>query len=148
MPRQSDRLEGAEVAFLQGGRTCIVATLDVDGRPCTTLMTWVVARSEGVLAACVDTRSRTFRNLTERPGVAIELLGDDLVLGLKGRATVEREAMASVPFPGACVRIDLDEVLDHGAAGVRFTGPSYAFDTGKEHRAEVEKAVFAELLGR
>ena len=138
-------LSSGLVAFLQGGRSCVVATIDPDGRPATTLMTWLVARSPDTLAVCVDTRSRAFRNLQERPGVAIELLGDDLVFGLKGRARVVRESMSTPPFPCALVLVSVDEVSDHGAPGVRFTGPSYAFEPGKGHRAELERAVFDEL---
>ena len=40
-----------------------------------------------------------------------------------------------------------EEVRDHGAAGVKFVGPSYSYHPGKEHRAEFEKAVFSELKG-
>jgi len=147
VPRPPDALSPDDVSFLSGGRACVVATLDADGRPSTTLMTWVVARDERTLAACVDTRSRAYRNVAERGCVAIELLGDGRVLGLKGVAVVETESMVSAPFPAACVRIALDEVLDHGAPGVRFVGPSYSFEDGKEHRVDVERAVFAELRG-
>jgi len=30
---------------------------------------------------------------------------------------------------------------------VKFVGPSYSYHAGKEHRGDVEKAVFAELKG-
>jgi hypothetical protein len=45
------------------------------------------------------------------------------------------------------VAVRIEDVRDHGAAGVRFVGPSYSYHPGKEHRGEVEKSVFAELKG-
>ena len=60
---------------------------------------------------------------------------------------IEKERMQSTPFPCALVAVRIEECRDHGAAGVKFVGPSYSFHDGKEHRSEVEKAVFAELKG-
>jgi hypothetical protein len=135
------------VQFLVGGRTCVVATVDEQGLPQTTLMTWVVARNPQTLTVAVDTRSRALRALRANGKIAVEVLGDDLCYGLRGTALVEKDLMQSAPFPCALVAIKLDDVRDHGAAGVRFVGPSYSFHAGKEHRKGVEESVFAELKG-
>ena len=135
------------VNFLTGGQCCIVATLDDAGAPATTLMTWVVARDPVTLTMAFDQRSRALRNLRKRPLVAIEVLGDGLCYGLRGHAEVEKETMDAAPFPSALVAVRIEECRDHGAPGVRFFGPRYEFEAGKEHRGEVEKAVFAELRG-
>jgi flavin reductase (DIM6/NTAB) family NADH-FMN oxidoreductase RutF len=135
------------VQFLMGGKTCVVATVDEQGLPQTTLMTWVVARNPQTLTIAMDTRSRALRALRANGKIAVEVLGDDLCYGLRGTALVEKELMQSAPFPCAQVAVKLEDVRDHGAAGVRFTGPSYSFHPGKEHRKGVEEAVFAELKG-
>ena len=135
------------VQFLLGGQTCVVATVDEQGVPQTTLMTWVVARNPQTLTVAVDKRSRSMRNLKANSSVAIEVLGDDLCYGLRGTAVVEKETMASAPFPCALVAIKIEDVRDHGAAGVKFVGPRYHFHPGKEHRKGVEEAVLAELKG-
>jgi len=135
------------VQFLLGGQTCVVATVDEKGRPTTSLMTWVVARNPQTLTIAVDTRSRALRNLRQNGQIAVEVLGDDLCYGLRGVAVIEKELMQSTPFPCALVAVRLEECRDHGAAGVTFIGPSYSYDAGKEHRSEIEKAVFAELKG-
>jgi hypothetical protein len=135
------------VQFLLGGQTCVVATVDERGQPVTTLMTWVVARNPHILAMAVDVRGRTLRNLRQNPHIAIEVLGDDLCFGLRGTAVVEKEQMETPPFPCALVAVHVEECKNHGAAGVRFVGPSYSFHPGKEHRAGVEDAVFEELKG-
>ena len=67
-------------------------------------------------------------------------------LGLK-TAVIEKETMTSAPFPCALVALKVEDVRDHGAAGVKYVGPSYSFHEGKEHRRGVEEAVFAELKG-
>lgn len=135
------------VQFLIGGTTCVVATVDEQGLPQTTLMTWVVARNPQTIAIAVDTRSRALRALRANGKIAVEVLGDDLCYGLRGTALVEKELMQSAPFPCALVAVKLEDVRDHGAAGVRFVGPSYSFHPGKEHRKGVEESVFAELKG-
>jgi predicted pyridoxine 5'-phosphate oxidase superfamily flavin-nucleotide-binding protein len=135
------------VQFLLGGQTCVVATVDERARPLTTLMTWVVARNPQTLTMAVDTRGKSLRNIRANPHVAIEVLGDDLCYGLRGTAVIEKEQMQSTPFPCALVAVRIEDVRDHGAAGVKFVGPSYSYHMGKEHRAGFEKAVFAELKG-
>ena len=137
----------ALVQFLLGGQTCVVATVDGQGVPITTLMTWVVARNEKELSMAIDTRGRSLKNVRANGQVAVEVLGDDLCYGLRGVATVEKELMTSTPFPSALVTLRLEEVRDHSAPGIRFVGPTYSFHPGKEHRAGVEDAVFRELKG-
>ncbi len=135
------------VQFLLGGQTCVVATIDEQGLPQTTLMTWVVARNPQTIALAVDIRSRSYANVKENGRIAVEVLGDDLCYGLRGTAVVEKEPMESAPFPCALVAVKIEDVRDHGAAGVQFVGPRYSFHPGKEHRKGVEEAVFAELKG-
>lgn len=137
----------ALVQFLLGGQTCVVATVDEQGSPMTTLMTWVVARNQHTLTMAIDTRGRSLGNVRKNPSVAVEVLGDDLCFGLRGVATVEKELMDSTPFPSALVTVRLEEVRDHSAPGIRFVGPTYSFHPGKEHRKGVEQAIFKELKG-
>ena len=135
------------VQFLLGGQTCVVATVDEEGRPMTTLMTWAVARNPETVTLAVDTRGKALGNIRKNPQVAIEVLGDDLCFGLRGVAVIEKEQMQAAPFPCALVAVRIEDVRDHGAAGVKFVGPTYSYHEGKEHRADFEKAVFAELKG-
>ncbi len=135
------------VQLLRGGQTCVVATVDAEGVPQTTLMTWVVARDARTLALAADTRGRAMRNLRANDRIALEVLADDLCYGLIGTAAVEKEPMSSAPFPCALVTVRIDDVRDHGAPGVKLVGPRYHFEAGKEHRKTVEDAVFAELMG-
>jgi flavin reductase (DIM6/NTAB) family NADH-FMN oxidoreductase RutF len=147
VPTPPAELPRALVQFLTGGQSCVVATLDEEGSPATTLMTWVVARDGRTITLAIDQRSRALRNLRRAPQVAIEVLGDGICYGLRGRASIEKETMASAPFPSALVAVRIDDYRDHGVPGVQFFGPRYQFEESKGHRREVEKAVFAELRG-
>jgi flavin reductase (DIM6/NTAB) family NADH-FMN oxidoreductase RutF len=135
------------VQFLIGGQTCVVASVDPQGRPVTSIMTWVVARDPETLAIAIDSRSRALANVRANGQLAIEVLGDDLCFGLHGTAVVEKERLDSSPFPSALVAVRIDDCRNHGAAGVKFVGPRYHFHPGKEHRGDVEQKIFAELKG-
>jgi flavin reductase (DIM6/NTAB) family NADH-FMN oxidoreductase RutF len=135
------------VQVLLGGQACVVATVDAEGRPLTSLMTWVVARDPQTLSIAIDTRGRALKNIRGNPAVAVEVLSDDLCFGLRGVAVIEKELMGSTPFPCALVAVRIEECRDHGAAGVKFVGPKYSFHAGKEHRVGLEEKIFAELKG-
>jgi pyridoxamine 5'-phosphate oxidase-like protein len=135
------------VQFLLGGQALVVATVDEQGAPLTTLMTWAVARNPRTVTLAVDTRGRAMRNIRGNGKVAIEVLGDDICYGLRGTAVIEKELMQSAPFPCALVAVRIEEVRDHTAAGVHFRGPSYSFQEDKEHRKGVEEGIFEELKG-
>src|SRR5207302_1631737 len=83
---------------------------------------------------------RTIKNVRANGRMAIEVLGDDLCYGLRGTAVIEKETMTSAPFPCALVALKVEDVRDHGAAGVKFVGPTYSSHEAKEHRRGVEAA--------
>lgn len=134
------------VAFLRGGQSVVMATVDPTGQPFTTIMTWVVARDSRTLAFAVDQRGRATQNIRANGKVAFEILGDGINYGCRGRARVVRETMAATPFPSSMVEVAIEEVRDHTSPGVIYKGPSYTFAGDKQHRIAVEQAIFAELL--
>ncbi len=133
------------VDFLSGGQCTILATATSSSAPYTATMSWVVARNEKTIRMAVDRRGESWVNIQENPSVCVEVLGDDLVVAVRGRASIIREQMESIPFPCGIVEITVDEVLDHSVPGLAFKAPSYVFDLGKEHRYDVEGKVFQEL---
>lgn len=126
----------------------VLATVDRDGAPSTAFVAWVVARADGAIALALDRRSSAYRNLASGSRmVACELLGDDIVLSLRGRARIERERMRSAPFPCALATIAIEQIRDHAVGGVDFRAPHYAYAPGKQHRMAIERAVRSELSG-
>lgn len=133
------------VDFLSGGQCTVVATASNSGQLHTAVMTWVVAKDSRTIRMAMDARGRPLAHIRENPRVAIEILGDELNMAVRGAATVIKERMDAVPFPCALVEIRVEEVMDHAVPEIRFKGPSYRYVTGKEDYYQVERQVFAEL---
>lgn len=146
MQRSDEQLGRLLRAALTGGTSIVLATVSEDGVPSTALNSWLVAKDEKTIALAMDRRSSAFINISAgRTGVAFELLADDLILAARGRATIIKERLATVPFPCALVHIQVESLRDHTVPGVHFRGPSYTFADDKEHRADIERAIFEEL---
>lgn len=143
--KKLDRLPKKLVDFLTGGRCAVMGTEDKDGRPFTALMSWLVAKDEKKIALAVIQGSQAVVNIRERKAISLEILGDNIIYCVRGEGRIVDEEMDSTPMPSAKVEMVVSEVRDHSAPGVLFKGPSYTFTSGKEHRAEIEKAIFKEL---
>ena len=133
-------------AALAGGTAVVLATVNKDAVPATALCTWVVAIGTVSIAIALDHRSSAYVNISAGSTVvALEVLADDLVIAARGKARIALASMSKVPFPCAAIIVDIDEIRDHSVRGIRFHAPTYAFDSDKAHRGDVELAVFAEL---
>ncbi len=132
---------------LRGGTSVVLASVSAEGAPSTALLSWVVATSSQSIALALDVRGAGYANiLAGRNLVALEVLDDDMVLSVRGRARIRKERLKSVPFPCALATIDVLKIRDHTLSGVRFQAPRYLFADDKKHRREVEHAIFAELI--
>ena len=139
-------LRRAMRAALGGGTAAVVATVSKDGIPATALCTWVVAGASSSVAIALDHRSSAYANIASgNTRAAMEVLADDLVIAARGEARIARESMNAVPFPCAAVVVQISEIRDHSVRGIRFHAPTYEFGVDKQHRGEVERAIFAEL---
>lgn len=131
--------------ILRDGQPCVLATVDSQGAPYTTFMSWVSARDDRTVCMAIDTRGLAFRNMQHNPAVALEILAPDRVLGIRGTARIHQEKLESCPFPAVLVEIDVQEGRDHTGREIVWQGPAYSYVEGKEHRYAVEQAVLAEL---
>ena len=131
--------------LLHNGQPCVLATVDPDGAPYTTFMSWVSARDDRTVCMAIDTRGVALRNMQQNPAVALEILAPDRVLGIRGMARVGAQEVRSCPFPAVVVELDVLEGRDHTGRGIEWQGPAYSYAVGKEHRYAVEQAVLAEL---
>jgi hypothetical protein len=131
--------------LLHNGQPCVLATVDQNGAPYTTFMSWVAARDDRTVCMAIDTRGVALRNMQQNPAVALEILAPDRVLGIRGLARVRSDPVHSCPFPAVLVEIDVLEGRDHTGRGIVWQGPAYRYVEGKEHRYAVERAVLAEL---
>lgn len=123
----------------------MVATASASGQLHTAVMTWVVAKDSHVIRVAMDGRGQPLANIRENPRVAMEILGEELNMAVRGTASIIKERMDAVPFPCAVVEIRVEEVMDHAVPEIRFKGPSYRYVSGKQEYYQVEREVFAEL---
>ncbi len=134
------------VDFLQGRKCVVMATATPQGQLHTAIMTWVVAKDSRTIRVALDKKGRPLTHIRNNENVALEILGDDINMGVIGKARVIKEQLDSLTFPCAVVEIKIEEVIDHGFSDICFKGPSYSFVPGKEEYSKVEEDVFAELL--
>ncbi|MBB5923167.1 putative pyridoxine 5'-phosphate oxidase superfamily flavin-nucleotide-binding protein [Actinoalloteichus hoggarensis] len=132
-------------AMIDGRPVAVLATTDETGRPHSALISWFVLLDSHTLVAALDGRGRHCRNLRNDPRFAMQILADDLVLAVGGRAEFLTAELPSAPFPAAVVRLVLEAVADQRQPQMRFRGPGYEFDAAKRHRDGVERQVLAEL---
>ena len=131
---------------LRGGTIVVLASVSPAGVPSTALCSWIVAKGPHLLALALDKRSSAFTSIAARSDqIALEIMADDILLSVRGRARIARETLDAVPFPCALVELDVAEIRNHMLGGMRFQGPRYTFSTGKEHRGDTERKIFDEL---
>jgi hypothetical protein len=131
--------------LLHQGQPCVLATIDPTGVPYTTFVSWVTAHNKNTICLALDARGTALRNLQHTPGVALEILAPDRIVGIRGIARIHRGRIAACPFPSVIVTINVIENRDHTGRGIVWQGPSYRYAKGKEHRYAVERAVLDEL---
>lgn len=146
MVRDETHLRTLLRGALKGGTSVVLATVGADGVPSTALNSWIVAKDENVVALAMDTRSTAYANISAgRRGVGFELIADDLILAVRGRASIVKERLELVAFPCAMVHIAVEAIRDHTVSSIHFQGPRYTYAHEKGHRGDIELAIFAEL---
>lgn len=140
-----DALSNEVLAFLSGGRLVFAATVDDDGRPYTMVMNSVLARDARTLRFALDHRTHTITNIRKRPDMMLEIVGDGFVVGVRGRVTILKEKLDSMPVPSALVQLNIEFVKSDLPPGV--TVKAIEFDWGglKPFMEPVEPAMFEEL---
>lgn len=139
-------LRNALHAALRRGSSVVLATISMDDRLSTAYCSWVLSLGIDTIAVAVDSRSTAYRNISDgNHAVALEVMADDLIVSVRGGASVVKEQLQNVPFPCALITVAIAEVRDHSVLGVHFKAPQYIWADGKEHRGEVERAIFEEL---
>jgi len=123
----------------------VLATAALDGTPATTLVSWVFARDPSALLVALDRRGLGYRNATENPAAALEILLDGFAATARGRLTLLRDELRHTPFPCAAFLLEVDEVRQHATPGVAVAPARYEFDRRKPSYARNEAAVMREL---
>ena len=123
--RLGDEMPTELVEHLAGGKIVVVATVGEDGWPYTMIMNWALARDPKTLRLSLDRRTQTLRNIRANGRIMLEALGDGLVYGVRGTASVIVEEMRHAPVPSAMVEVAVEMVKRDLVPGVEFEGPKF-----------------------
>jgi hypothetical protein len=113
-------LPARAVAFLQGGQSVVVTTVDKECRPWTGVMSWVRARDERSILLIVASASESLRNVRANGQMMLQLIGDTFTYGVRGRARVVQDGIEGAPVPASLVEMTVEYVKDDLTPGREF----------------------------
>ena len=133
------------VAYLSGGRLVVGATIDEHGEPYTMVMNSAVAVDEHTVRFALDHRTHTLTNLRANSHMMLEVIGDGLIYGIRGTASIIREQMDHAPIPSALVELAVEVVKRDLPPGVEVDAPVFRWGAIGQFMTPVEPPMFDEL---
>ncbi len=113
-------LNDALYAQLQKQTFALLHTVDADnGSPTTSAISWIYAVDPTRLRLALDARSRLVANMAKNPETSITLFGGGTVHAVYGQAVNVTDHLEGVPFPLACVDIEISAVREAMFYGAR-----------------------------
>ncbi|MFD3448003.1 pyridoxamine 5'-phosphate oxidase family protein [Microbacteriaceae bacterium 4G12] len=98
---------------LQEERIVTVATIDFEkGSPNVSAISWVYAMDESTIRFAVDQRSRIIENLRTNPALILNVIANETVYSISGRAAIKTDRMEGVPLKLTLVEVSVEEVRD------------------------------------
>jgi hypothetical protein len=115
-------LTEALYAQLQKDNFVLLHTVDADnGSPTSNAISWIYAVDVNRLRLSLDGRSRLITNLKTHHDVSVSLFGGGSVHVVYGQARIVADRLEGVPFPLACVDIEVESVRDAMFYGARLS---------------------------
>ena len=133
------------VAYLTGGRLVIGATIDEQGEPYTMVMNSAIAVDAHTVRFALDHRTHTLTNLRANCRMMLEVIGDGLIYGVRGAATIVREQMDHAPIPSALVELAVESVKRDLPPGVEVDEPVFRWAALGAFMTPVEPPMFEEI---
>ncbi|WP_123039845.1 pyridoxamine 5'-phosphate oxidase family protein [Cohnella candidum] len=129
---------------LQHENFVLLHTVDAEsGSPTSSAISWIYAPDTGRLRFALDGRSRLIENLKARAEVSVTLFGAGSVHAVYGQAKVVADKLEGVPFPLACVDIEVSAVRDAMFYGARLSvQPEYEKTYDKRAADRLDGQVF------
>jgi hypothetical protein len=107
---------------LQKENFVLLHTVDSEsGSPTSNAISWIYAIDVNRLRFSLDGRSRLIANLKAHPEVSVSLFGEGSVHAVYGQARFVTDRLEGVPFPLACVDIEVETVKDAMYYGSRLS---------------------------
>jgi len=122
----------------------LLHTVDAEsGGPTSSAISWVYAVDRGKMRFALDGRSRLIGNMQACPDVSITVFGGGSAHAVYGRATIIADKLEGVPFPLACIDIDISAVRDAMFYGARLSvQPEYEKTYDKRAADRLDGQVF------
>lgn len=129
---------------LQKENFVLLHTVDDQSKgPTSSAISWIYAVDSTKLRFALDGRSRLISNLKAHPEVSVTLFSGGSVHAVYGQARVITEHLEEVPFPLACVDIQIDAVRDAMFYGARLSvQPEYEKTYDKRAADRLDNQVF------
>lgn len=129
---------------LQKENFVLLHTVDADsGSPTSSAISWIYAVDPTRLRFALDGRSRLISNLKAHADVSVTLFGAGSVHAVYGQARVISDHLEGVPFPLACVDIEVNAVRDAMFYGARLSVvPEYEKTYDKRAADRLDGQVF------
>lgn len=122
MAETTTALTEALYAQLQKENFVLLHTVDSEsGSPTTSAISWIYAVDHARLRFAVDGRSRLIANMVSRPETSVTVFGGGTVHAIYGKTAMVTDRLEGVPFPLACLDIEITAVKDAMFYGARLT---------------------------
>lgn len=134
------------VAYLQGGKATVLATVDEQGEPILTVLSWVVAVDARTVRLAMEQTSLSVRNIRRTGRAVLQVLGCGSAYAIRGTARVIKEELTSITFKQAMVQIDVHEVRENmffGGALEHELTYTHTYDAGVAR--DLDAKVYGEL---
>jgi uncharacterized pyridoxamine 5'-phosphate oxidase family protein len=98
---------------LQKERFVTIATVDHEtGGPNVSAISWIYAPNEEHIYFAVDNRSRIIQNIRNNPSIVVNIIANESVYSISGKAHIKAEKIEGVPLKLALVDVAISEVRD------------------------------------
>ena len=142
---ERDALPEAVVHHLDGTAITVGSTIGDDGHPYTMVMNSAVAVDDRTIRFALDHRTKTLAYLKQRPHMALEVIGDGFIVGVRGPVRILKDLMDHCPVPSALVQLDVEAVKSDLPPGVQVTAPTFTWGALGQYMDKVEPAMFDEI---
>lgn len=137
MAEPTTALTDALRAQLQEMNFVLLHTVDADnGFPTASAISWIYAVDAARLRFALDARSRLVANMARCPKVSVTVFGQETVYEVSGKAAFVSEHLEGVPFPLACVDVEISAVKDAMFYGSRLSAPPEVVKTYDKRAAD------------
>lgn len=132
---------------LQKERLVTVATVDHEsGGPNICAISWILAKDEKTIHFAIDNRSRLIENIRKNDQAVVNLIANESVYSISGKADIIEEKIEGVPLKLALVELKINEVRDVMFYGSKITvEPQYDKTYDKVAAERLDKQVMEAL---